>query len=307
MNIKTVCLYLIMALLWASTWPASKIAVSHLSPFLLTAVRCLFAIVFLGIILRVRSTSLRLRRDEIAPLFIVSLLMMILPFGLVMWGLKYTTGGMCAVIFATNPIFIFLLSLFIKDGEKITTAKVGGSLLGFFGTILIFLPSIVQLDIDSVKGELVILLCSLIYAFAVLYARRHTAHIPANRTVFYQTLFAAPVLLVVGLILESPHEFAANFKALPAWTSVVYLALVGNSLGFLFFFWFINHYGAAVASAGIYPEIAFVFILEWLIFRTIPTTVGWFGTAAILIGVWLITRRQKPVDSQTVGLIQPEV
>lgn len=307
MNFRVILLYIFMSFLWGTTWPASKLGVEVLPPFFFSGTRFTIGIFFLAAVLLFRKTSFRLNREEFKSLFFLGCVLFAVPFGLVTWGVKFTSGGMAAVILATNPIFIFIIAALRKEAEEFTLLKVLGTLLGLGGAALIFLPELYAHNLQSLKGDGLVLFTSLIFAFGILYARRHTKDIPSDKATFYQTLFAVPVLFLMGLLFEDRHLFLQNLSLPQAWGSTLFLAFFGSTLAFILFYWFIKKYGATVAASAIYPEIAFALLLDWIIFDHVPTLYGWCGIALILAGVWLVTRKQqRPSHDEALNPALPE-
>ena len=79
-------------------------------------------------------------------------------------GMSYTTPVNFAIFNATQPIWVFLFSIFIRN-EKVTTGKVCGIMLGFAGVVAASLASPVQhLAPNRFLGNTIALVSSLFYS-----------------------------------------------------------------------------------------------------------------------------------------------
>lgn len=291
MPLRTLGLFLLMCLLWASTWSISKVGVTHTPPILFAGTRFLIASFMLASVLCIRRVSFKLSSRELKALIFLGSVVFALPFGLMMWGMQYTTGGIAVVILATNPIFVLLLGLKTAARSEMTLQKSSGIFICLCGTVFIFLPEFLNHQVDSIKGNMAILLSSLIFAVGMLVTKKYLDKTPADKSTFYQTLFAMPLLFLAGFLFEDGGVYWQGLPVLESWGPALYLALVGNTLGITLFFWFIKHYGTNIASASIYPEIVFALLIDYFFFGLTPSGLAWVGIGCILLGVWLVTRK----------------
>src|SRR6186997_531446 len=98
-----------------------------------------------------------------------------LPFTLIAWGEKHIDSGVAAIANASVPIFVVLLALRWQPSEAVRGARLGGILLGLVGVGVLagVHPSG---GWWAIAGTLAVVLASLSYAAANLYAPARFPH-----------------------------------------------------------------------------------------------------------------------------------
>ncbi|RLU90403.1 EamA family transporter [Streptomyces griseocarneus] len=130
----------VLALLWGSTFLWIKLALQGLSPVQVTLVRCVLgAAVLLAMCLRAghglpRSGAVWRR------LFVAAFFCNALPFALFSLGERTVDSGLAGVLNATTPLWSLLIGLALGTERGLGGVRLGGLLLGFAGTVLIFAP-----------------------------------------------------------------------------------------------------------------------------------------------------------------------
>ncbi|MFH1875209.1 MAG: DMT family transporter [Pseudomonadota bacterium] len=287
MQAKVVFLYIVMCLVWGTTWLAIKFGVESLSPILFTASRFLAATIILGLVLLAKKVPLRLVKSEVKPILFLSVFGIALPFSLVSWGEQYTNSAMGAIIMCALPLAIFPISYLLKSFEKLTSAKLLGVIVGFAGVSFIFYPALIA-GVGSLKGNLALIMAMLVCSIATVYLKKYTGHISVSKCLFFQMAFACPMLISAGLLIESPTKFLqglANWQALAA---IFYLAIFGSIIALGSYYWLLKRIGAVASTVSIFLEVVLAVFLDWLIFAAIPHYYTWFGVVLIFMGVWLV-------------------
>jgi drug/metabolite transporter (DMT)-like permease len=77
---------------------------------------------------------------------VVGLLMFAGDYGLIYWAEQYIASGLTAVLFATLPLMTLFIARAYIPGERITTGKLGSSVLALVGTVALFAD---QLRVDT--------------------------------------------------------------------------------------------------------------------------------------------------------------
>jgi len=213
--------------------------------------------------------------------------MIALPYALVFWGEQFTDPAMGAVLMCANPLFIFPVSFLMKSDERLTITKFIGVFIGLLGILAIFYPKLISHSL-SLKGDFAILISVIIYAVATVYLKKYASDIPIRRCVFYQVMFATPVLFIAGLIMESGAEFVVNLVHWKSIFSILYLGILGSSIVFMIYFWLIHRIGAVASASAIFIEVVLAIILDWLVLDIIPHSYTWVGVGLIFLGVWIV-------------------
>ena len=147
MKTKDWLIFLLLGGIWSSSFLWIKIAVQEMGPVTLVAFRVLFGLLF-GIAV-VIFTRTPLPRDvkSWAPLLVLGLSNVAIPFVLISWGEQTIDSAVAAILDATVPLFVILLAHIALHDDKITLPKMLGLLLGFAGVVVL-----VSKDVQGLCG-----------------------------------------------------------------------------------------------------------------------------------------------------------
>src|SRR2546422_1127470 len=129
--------YLVLCIVWSSTWLAIKVGLRDLPPISFVAIRFVIAIAVLLVVSIGRAALLPLRRSDYLLLCFTGLLMFGLNYPLLFWGEKYVSSGLAAVLQATIPIFGMFFAHWLLPEEPMRWQRLGGALLPLIGVALI--------------------------------------------------------------------------------------------------------------------------------------------------------------------------
>lgn len=219
----------VLALLWGSTFLWIELALDGLSPLQITVTRCaLGAAVLIGLCYAARQ---RLPRDRATwgHLVVAAFFCNALPFALFGIGQQTVDSGVAGVLNATTPLWSLLIGIAIGTERGLQPIRVGGLLLGFAGTLLIFAPW-QQTGLTS-WGALAILGAAASYAIAFAYMARHLT----GRGTAPIALSAAQLITATGLsVLAVPAGGLSAVRVSP--TAVIAVVVLGIfCTGFTFY------------------------------------------------------------------------
>ena len=93
--------FVILCLIWGTTWLAIKYSLEGLPPFLGAAFRFIIASLALFVFILFKKISLRIDKKDIKYLLITAFLMYVFDYGLIFWGEQYINAGVAAIFFST--------------------------------------------------------------------------------------------------------------------------------------------------------------------------------------------------------------
>src|SRR5947208_3022965 len=161
-----VIVWLILSLIWGSTWLFIKLGLEDLPPFTFAGIRFVIAAAILLIIIAIRKRPLPRAWRDWALIAGTGFLSFTVNYGLLFWGEQRVSSGLAAILQTIIPVFGLLLAHLYLPSERITMPKMVGVLLGIAGVGLIFSN---QMEMDSraaLEGSIAIV----IGAFAVAYS-----------------------------------------------------------------------------------------------------------------------------------------
>ena len=101
----SVALYVLLCIIWGSTWLVIKIGYGGLGPFNVAALRFLMAGAVLAVIIPVLGTRWPNGRREWSVVTFVGVALFGADYGLIYWGEQFIDSGLTAILFATLPLF----------------------------------------------------------------------------------------------------------------------------------------------------------------------------------------------------------
>lgn len=280
--------YLLFSALWSGNWLVIRLGLADLPPFLFAGLRLALASVLLAAIVLGRRGS-KLSGRQIRFIALVGFLQIGVSYACVFTAEQWIESGLTALLFSTFALWVGILAHLFLPAEPLTARTMLAALLGVTGVAVIQGPAIVRaLSGDSGKlaaGGLLVLVSSIVSAFAVILIKKHLPGVPAFTSVLGQSVVAAVVLLGTSAGFERESAVRWTPTALEA---VAYLGIVGT-LTFVGTQWLVPRVPAAVV--GSFPFVNTVLALVWgsLLGRETLTPRALAGGALILSGVAMVT------------------
>src|SRR6266542_2705748 len=236
---KSRLVWLLLCLIWGSTWLFIKLGLSDLPPFTFAGIRFVIASAILFAIMAARRLSLPRNRSDWMLLAISGVLSFSLNYGLLFWGEQYISSGLAALLQATIPAFGLVIAHFYLPGEQITSAKIFGVVMGVAGVGVIFSNQLSVAGPRALAGCAALVVGSACAAYANVLVKARGAKLDPAILAGGQMLFGLIPLLLIGIPLEgNPFHFHWTRMAC---VSLFYLAIVGSVVAFLLYYWLVQH------------------------------------------------------------------
>ena len=289
-------MFAFICIVWGTTWLAMKIGIAHVPPGVFAGLRWTVAGATLLLICRFRGERI-LPPPRLAPrLIFVSILLITLNQVIQLYGLKYITAGLAAVISsALTPIA--LLGFAVAFGqERFTTRQLGALTVGVIGVATLFGPSAFAgtLHLSDVGGALGVTIGCLCYTAGSVMTQPMLRNFGAVQLAGLTDLIGGVILLLASLLFE-PGAVAAlslhwGWNSILAW---LYLLIPGSLISTTMYFLLVRDWGASKPGmyAFISPVIAVVVGATWF-----GEKLNWgdaAGMALMLVAAGLALRRGK--------------
>lgn len=285
---KARLVWLILCVIWGSTWLFIKLGLENLPPITFAGIRFVIACAILFLLVRARGLALPDNRHDWRLLAVTGLLSFCLNYGLVFWGEQHISSGLAAVLQATLPAFGLVFAHFHLPGERMTWSKIFGVVLGFFGVMVVFSNQLAIAGGKALAGCVALVLSALFAAYSNVLVKAYGRRMDPAILSGGQMFFGLIPLLLIGIPLEgNPFRFHWTPLALVA---LLYLAVVGSVIAFWLYYWLVHHMDVTktMLIAMVTPVVAVVLGMvvlgEDLSWRTIA------GGIMIMVGVRFVTR-----------------
>ena len=238
MRIRKIIVWLILCLIWGSTWIFIKIGLADLPPISFASARfVLSAAVVLAIIL-VQKIPLPRSMSEWRLLALTGFLQFALNYSSVFWAEQYITSGLAAVLQATITLFGLVLAWIFLPAERITRQKIIAVVLGILGVAVIFIDQLKVENWMAFLGCVAIVFGSYCAAQASILVKAKAGGIHPASLLFGQMACGLPFILTYSFSVEgNPATFQWSFVAVG---SVLYLSLVGTIAAFWLYYWLLS-------------------------------------------------------------------
>jgi drug/metabolite transporter (DMT)-like permease len=259
----TVFVWLILCLIWGSTWIVIKIGLDDLPPIGFAAARFILATIILFAILRLRKIPLPNTTQQWRLLALTGVLQFSINYSLIFWGEQHITSGLAAVLQATISIFGLLLAWILLPSEMITRAKIIAVCAGVVGVAVIFHD---QLGVQSMMGFygcVGVLFAAYASSHASVLVKAKGGGLHPTTMLFGQMVCGLPPVIAYSLITEgNPLDYHWTWQAIAA---VLYLSIVGTIAAFWLFYWLLRKVESTMALmiSVVTPLIAV--IIGWLV------------------------------------------
>jgi len=190
--------------MFGSAFLFTKISVQEYPPAIVAAGRIIIAAIVLVVFAIVRRDSFAFIKHHWLLLVALAFFGSCLPFYLISWGQQTVDSSIAGILMAIMPLTTIVLAHFFVSGERLTTNRVVGFILGFVGILVLFGPSAMtklEGNADRLLAMLAILVGAVSYAINTIIAKR----LPKESFV----AMSAAVLVLASLIML-PTIFMVN-------------------------------------------------------------------------------------------------
>ncbi len=286
----------LLAAIWGASFFLIKISLGDFSPVLIAGFRVALAAAFLLALGSRRSQGglgQNWRSTQWKKFLVLAVFNAVIPYILIAWGEQHISSGLAAIFNATTPLFAFVYGYMLPGRgarENLGLSGLLGLLVGIAGVGLLVGDS----TSGDLAGEIAVVVASASYAVAGHFARRAFQGQPVLVPALGQNLFAALLLLPVGLVFTWPSHWPSG----GAVASILALGLGGTGLAYVLYYWLIAHAGPTRTLTVTYllPLTALIYgavlLGEPVVWRELA------GMALILIGIagtsGLLRRKTEP-------------
>lgn len=236
-------LLLALSVLWGGSFVFVGMAVSELPVLTIVTLRVGLAALALWTFVLLSGRGLP-RAPRVWTAFLgMGLLNNVIPFGLMVWGQQSIAAGLAAILNAATPLFTVLVAGAVLADERITSARLGGVILGLCGVAVMVGPDALGGLSVNVLAQLAVLAGALSYAFAGVFGRRfRRLGIDPVTTAAGQVAASALILAPVTVVIDRPWGLPTPSASVLG--AVAGLALLSTAVAYVIYFRLLARVGA---------------------------------------------------------------
>jgi len=273
-----------VVLVWASAFPAIRVAAPGLGPIGLSVVRLAVAtIALVGIAVLAKS---RLPRPRDLGWIIACGFFGMTAYQLLLnWGEESVPAGTASMIIAGAPLVSVAVARLIAR-EQVSPVTVGGSVLALGGVAFVCLAR---------SGASLSASVWIVVAAMVVQGIYHPLQRPLLRR--YSSLEVACFTMVAGTVMTLPFVPFGLDRLLhagaEAWLAAVYLGLLPSAVGFVLWGYAVARMPIAVSTSLLYLVSPVAVLLAWVWLGELPLVTEMLGGLVVVAGVVVIAQAPR--------------
>lgn len=287
------------------TYGAIHIAVEHLAPPVVGALRSsLSTAILLGICLA-RGINLRVSWRMAWRLALVGVLIMSVNNVMLIWAESLVASGWASVVISMVPVFVALLETLLPNGETLSAPGWLGTLLAALGILALLWPSLHSIragsaavgDRRTLAGFVILVVAALAFAVGSVLGRRFRFQMDTFAATTWQIGASALVNLIVaglGGTLRAAHYTQQGLLA------IVFLGVFGTVVGLTAYTYLLQHVPVTKVSTYAFVNPVIAVLIGVAAFRERLSAPEIFGMLVILVGVATVILSRTtavPLDS----------
>jgi drug/metabolite transporter (DMT)-like permease len=258
MKLKHWIVFILLGLIWSTSFLWIKIGVREIGPMALVALRMLFGAITAFTIATLQKVIWPRDWKTWGVFAILGPTSLAIPVFLISWGERTIDSAVASILNATVPLFTIVIAHFWLSDDRITLQKALGLLIGFAGVLMLMSRDLAASAHNSVIGQGAVILAAIFYAGSAVFARKTTQHVAGLARGAAPLITAALFMWIVGPIAERPFQL----PRLPlTWVAVLWLGMLGAGLATLMYYYLIHEIGPTRATlvTYLYPIGGIVF------------------------------------------------
>ena len=276
----------LVAIMWAGTFIATKMASHVFGSFTGASFRYLVALLFMvPMMLFQNPKAFKVTRKQFIQLTLLGLTGIFAYSFFFFTGLRMVKASHGALIVAINPVLVMLISSLIGK-ERIAGVRILGLLVSLAGTAMVIARGdITDLFTMFTWGDALMLGCPISWAFYTYFAK--------DALTFATPLQASTWAILMGMVFILffvPFEPFPVYVDWTVWLAIIYLGICGSVLGFVWYYEGIKAIGPVKTSA--FNNLIPIFAMLLSVVLLGETIHGYmiYGSAMVISGVYLINK-----------------
>jgi len=217
-----------LCIIFGANAVAIKFSLAGLGTFTNLGLRFSIAGVFIFLWAKYNKKSLKIKKQQILPLLLLSSFFLI-QSSLFYMGLSKTSVSHGTLIANLLPFFVLVLAHYFIPGDNITLKKGLGVTIGFLGIVVLFFEAD-QVSGDFMIGDLIILLAVFFWALNAIYAKKIILNFSSLQITFYPMVFAIPSFFILACFFDTQMIKTIDTTILGA---LFYQSFIATTFGFV--------------------------------------------------------------------------
>lgn len=233
------------------------------------------AVLFLAMsLIRGKMHELKIRKHW-WELTLYTLLIAVIPYGLITYATRYSSGINTTIFTQSEMIFAALIGCWLLK-EKMNRARV----LGIICILAANMTILFKGNLETSWADWVLLLAPAIFVYGNIIAKRLMDHIDWSTILTFRTVVGGMILLLVSIGMEGP-----GLPPQELWFFLIWFSLLTFGVAKIFWQLALKRLDVSkiTALAMTYPALSFIFAYFWL--GEVPNSYQWGGIVFTILGI----------------------
>ena len=306
---RALAAYLIVCVVWGSTYLAIRLGVAVLPPFLFAGLRFLTAGLLVAGFGLAFGDKLPRRAVDWRTAAIVGVLLLGGGNAFVVWAEQYTPSGVASIFVVTVALWMAFFDAIIPGGTgELNWRVVLGLVAGFLGTALLIGATPAELMRADLRGPIALTFASACWSLGSVYGKRHPSEASPYMGAAIQMVSGGAVVALAGSLTGEWSVWHLTPRG--AW-AILYLVVFGSIVGYSAYIYALHHASPTIVGTYAYVNPVIAVFLGWLIANEPITARTVIATSIILSAVVWIQFSHRLVVKRTPAAVptpaeQPE-
>ena len=287
-RIRVILAFFAIYVIWGSTYLAIRFAVETIPPLYTAGFRHLVAgsvLLACALAKGQRPTWAQLRASVV-----IGFLFFLLGHGSLHWAEQYVPSGMASLLFAIEPIIVFLMSSAAARVWHLNGMLLAGILLGLAGVGILVSGTRLETGSRGYAGPVAVLIGAIAWSAGIIYSRRSKLSGSPLLLSALSLLAGSGMLLATGTLAGEAKELSIAHITAKSWLGLAYLIVFGSIIAFTAYNWLLEHYSPTLVATHTYVNPVVAVLLGWLYGgEAITLKVG--IAAALVVGAVVLVDR----------------
>ena len=288
MSNKNWLLVISLGIIWGSSFLFVEILLNNINPWMIVFLRVSIASIILISFCVYKNINLNLKLNDYYNISVMSLLNNVIPFLLIVYGQKTTTGGLASIINSSTAFFSIILASILISDEKLNFSRIIGVIIGVLGVIItIGYDNLIEFNEEGI-GPYYILLATISYSFAGIWAKVKMKNISSLLSATGMTSISAILLFPIVMIYHQEQFYLIDQMVLK---NAMLYALSCSVFAYLIYFKILETTGAGNLLICTIIVPASALILNYIVLGEQILSKEIFGIIIISIGLIILDGR----------------
>jgi drug/metabolite transporter (DMT)-like permease len=287
---KIIVAFALVYVFWGSTYLGIGIAVEHIPPALMCAVRFLIAGVLMLAYCALTGRRVRYSPSELAHMAMVGILLLMGGNLTLSYAERIVPTGLAALLIAVTPLWFLVLDSWLLGDHHISRRGTIGLVIGIVGVVVLIWPELLHpssLGRRELWWSLTLQAGSFSWALGSVLSKKwkNTGADPFASTA-WQVTIAGAGNLIFALLVEKTSSAVWTVRGVSA---ILYLVVCGSWIGYTAYIWLLQHVPTSKVSTYAYVNPVVAVFLGWLVLHERIDRFILIGSAIIVASVVLVT------------------